>query len=57
MIGIGRWISMIGILILSAGLLCHGLEAISDTAFRVITLIGIIVQITALVFILKKKEF
>ena len=56
-IGIGRLISFIGILILSIGLICNGFELVSLAAFRIIVLVGIIMEAIALVFILKKSEF
>lgn len=56
-ISTGRLISFIGILILSIGLICNGFELVSITVFRIIVLVGIIMQVIALVFILKKNEF
>jgi len=56
-ISIGRLISFIGILILCIGLICNGFELLSITAFRIIVLVGIIAQVIALVFTLKKNEF
>lgn len=53
----GRLISLTGVLILSIGLICNGFEVISAAAFRVIVLVGIMVQVAALVCSLKKKEF
>ncbi len=53
----GRLVSFIGTFIISIGLICNGFELISITAFRIITLVGIIVHVIALVFALKKKEF
>ena len=54
---VGRIVSVIGILILSMGLLLNGFELISNTIFRVIVLVGIIVNLVALCIILKKEEF
>ena len=54
---VGRIVSIIGILILCMGLLCNGFELISITMFRIIVLIGIIVNMIALYIILKRKEF
>ena len=54
---VGRIVSIIGILILCVGLLCNGFELISITMFRIIVLIGIIVNMIALYIILKRKEF
>ena len=56
-IGIGRLISLIGILLLSTGLICNSFEFVSVTLFRMIVLVGIITEIIALIFILKKSEF
>ena len=56
-ISAGQLISIIGILILSAGLLCNGFELISITVFRVIMAIGIITQVIALILILKNNEY
>lgn len=54
---IGRLLGFVGIIILSVGLLCNSFEVISIDIFRIITLIGIVVEIVALFFILKRKEF
>ena len=54
---VGRIVSIIGILILCMGLLLNGFELISNTIFRVIVLVGIIVNLVALCIILKKEEF
>ena len=56
-IGIGRLSSLIGILVLSIGLICNAFEFVSITAFRIIVLVGIIMEVVALIFILKKSEF
>jgi len=56
-IGIGRLISLIGILVLSIGLICNAFEIVSITAFRIIVLAGIIAEVAALILILKKNEF
>ena len=53
----GRIVSVLGILILCAGLLCNSFELISNTVFRIIVLIGIIVNLIALCIILKREEF
>ena len=54
---VGRIVSVIGILILCVGLLCNGFELISNTLFRIIVLLGIIVNMVALYIILKRDEF
>lgn len=54
---IGRLISLVGILVLSIGLICNAFEFISITAFRIIVLVGIITEVAALILILKKSEF
>ncbi len=54
---IGRLISLIGILVLAIGLICNAFEFVSITAFRIIVLVGIITEVVALIFILKKSEF
>ena len=56
-ISIGRLIGLIGILVLSIGLICNAFEFVSITAFRIIVLVGIIMEVLALIFILKKNEF
>ena len=56
-ISIGRLISLIGILVMSIGLICNAFELISIVAFRIIVLVGIIMEVVALIFILKKSEF
>lgn len=56
-ISIGQLISIIGTLFLCAGLICNGFELVSITVFRIIVAIGIIAQIVALFFILKKCEY
>ena len=53
---IGRLVSSIGTLILSVGLICNGFEIISNSVFRLIVLVGIIVHLIALGIILKRKE-
>ena len=54
---IGQFISIIGTLIMCVGLFGNGFELISITVFRIIIAIGIIAQVVALFFILKKNEF
>ena len=56
-ISIGRLISLIGTLVLSIGLICNAFEIVSITAFLIIVLVGIIMEVVALIFILKKSEF
>lgn len=56
-VGIGQLISIIGTLIICVGLFCNGLEIVSNMLFRIIVLVGIIAQVIAIVFILKRKEF
>ena len=53
----GRIVSIIGILILCVGLLCNSFELISTAVFRVVVLVGIIVNLIALCIILKRDEF
>ena len=53
----GRIVSFIGILILCVGLLCNSFELISNTQFRVVVLVGTIVNLIALCIILKREEF
>ena len=55
--GVGRIVSIIGILILCVGLLCNSFELISTAVFRVVVLVGIIVNLIALCIILKRDEF
>ena len=54
---IGRIVSVIGILILCVGLLCNSFELISTAVFRVVVLVGIVVNLIALCIILKRDEF
>ena len=54
---VGRIVSIIGILILCMGLLCNSFELISTAVFRVVVLVGIIVNLIALCIILKRDEF
>ena len=56
-ISTGRLLSILGILILCAGLLCNAFEWISHTAFRAIVVTGIITQVAAFIFIIKSNEF
>ncbi len=56
-ISIGRLIGIIGILVLSIGLISNAFEFISITVFRIIVLVCIIIEVVALVLILKKNEF
>jgi hypothetical protein len=53
----GRIVSVVGILILCVGLLCNSFELISTAVFRVVVLVGIIVNLIALCIILKRDEF
>ena len=54
---VGRIVSIIGILILCVGLLCNSFELISTAVFRLVVLVGIIVNLIALCIILKRDEF
>ena len=56
-IGVGRALSLIGIVILSIGLVGNGFELLPQAGFRAVVLVGILVQAAALVLILKKSEF
>lgn len=56
-VSIGQLISIIGTLILCAGLFCNGFSLISVSVFRIIIAIGIMAQVVALLLILKKNEF
>ena len=56
-ISIAQLISIIGTLILCAGLFCNGFEIISNTVFRIMVAIGIFAHVAALFLILKKSEF
>ncbi len=56
-LSLARIISSIGILILCAGLICNAFELINVFIFRITTLIGIIIQIIALIVAFKRKEF
>ena len=55
-ISIGQAISIIGILILCVGLICNSFEIVPDVVFRIIVLVGIITEVVAVFFILKKSE-
>ncbi len=56
---IGKLLSIVGILILCAGLFFSGIDFIStsSTVFRIIIAVGIITEAVALVFIFKKNKF
>ena len=54
---IGRLISLIGILVLSIGLVCNAFGFVSIAGFRIIVLVGIITEVLALILILKKSEY
>jgi len=56
-VGAGQFISLIGTFILCAGLALNAFDVIPVAVFRLIVAAGIVVQIVALVFILKRKEF
>ena len=56
-ISIGRLNSLIGVLVLSMGLICNAFEIVSSAAFRIIVLVGIITEVVALIFTIKKSEF
>ena len=53
---LGKYVSVMGTLILCVGLICNGFEMISNGVFRLIVLVGIIVHLIALGIILKRKE-
>ena len=53
----GQTISLIGTLIICIGLLCNGFELISNAAFRLIVLAGVIIHAAALAVILKRNQF
>ena len=53
----GRRLSLLGTLILCAGLLGSGFELISAAAFRLVVFIGVIVHAAALVTAVKRSEF
>ena len=52
----GRIVSIIGILILCVGLLCNSFDLISNALFRIIVLVGTMVNFVALCVILKREE-
>ncbi len=54
---IGQSISLIGTLIICIGLLLNGFELISNTIFRLIVLVGVIIHGAALAVILKRNQF
>ena len=54
---LGKYVSVMGTLILCVGLICNGFEMISNGVFRLIVLAGIIVNLIAFGIILKRKEF
>ncbi len=56
-LSLAQIISSIGILVLCVGLFCNAFELINVFIFRIITLIGIIIQIIALIIAFKRKEF
>lgn len=56
-ISIGQAFSLAGTALLSAGLILNGLEVLSNTAFRAVVFTGIVIELIALILILKRKEF
>jgi len=56
-IGSGRLISLIGILVMSAGLICNAFEIVSVRSFRMIVLVGIVMEVSTFIFVLQKSEF
>lgn len=56
-ISIARIVSLIGILVLSTGLILNSFELISTRAFRIITLLGLVVEVSALFLTFRKNEF
>ena len=54
---LGKSVSFMGTLILCVGLICNGFEIISNSVFRLIVLVGIVVHLIALGIILKRNEF
>ncbi len=55
-ISVGQIISIIGTLVISIGLICNGFELVPVGVFRAIALVGIALQVVALVLILSRKE-
>lgn len=54
---IGQWLALLGNLVMCIGLILNGFEIISHTGFRIIVLVGVIIDVIALFFIWKKSEF
>ena len=55
-INIGRLISSIGTCVIGVGLALNGLEILSVTPFRILVLVGVLLQIAALCVALKHDE-
>ena len=54
---VGQWMVLAGNLLISVNLLLNGFELISLTAFRALTVIAVIIDLSALAVIWKKSEF
>lgn len=56
-LSLARIMSFISILVICAGLIFNAFELINTFIFRITTLIGIIIQIIAIIVAFKRKEF
>ena len=53
----GRWISALGTLVLCAALVCNSCSLLSAGLFRALVLIGVAVQLSALIVALRTGRF
>ena len=53
----GRWISALGTLMLCAALVCNSFSLLSAGLFRALVLIGVAVQLSALIVSLRTGRF
>ncbi|MBE5777412.1 MAG: hypothetical protein E7326_07945 [Clostridiales bacterium] len=53
----GRWISSLGTLLICAALVCNSFSLLSAGLLRALVLIGVAVQITALIVALRTGRF
>lgn len=56
-IGLGRALVLLGIFVECIGLMLYGLEIVPRGVFRAIVLAGVMIDLAALVVILKRSEF
>lgn len=54
---IGKWIVLVGLIVLAGGLILNGLDIIPYSVFRIIDLVGVFIEVAALFLIWGTNEF